>query len=767
MPTLRRTLALVGLVAAGLLHPASLRADTIVLKNGIVYRGTVDRDNTILWIYDGLRRVVLYNSKVQKIESDASLRNLEVFRIEQPLVVHGGSMPKTVLHVDAKPWNDRGRRMFAYEGTKIGKFTGMEQAINEMGPHLVKIRGVDGFWQGQLATSQVPRDVILAILAKVSRTDKNERVRVARFLIEAEWYTEARAELDKIRADFPDDADLRERIEGVRATIAQLDATLVRASVDRLRAAQQWSAAATAVKTFPTKNVAGDLVAQVRDLERSDAARAAADKERADDLRSAGGRLPKESQKLWEKRLVEALKAMTDAPDAVRDRFVAMQKAKAETPDKPEALFALAMSGFVAGSDAAVDDLEAASTLWSMRDLVRSYLASADTNTRAELLEKLDTAGLPPDESTPPGVKKLDVVTRLAQNMPPPLHEDGAKASRIHRVKDDENAEPTEYTVHLPPEYHPLRKYPAVLALHDGTGSKAAIASWSAEASRRGYVVIAPEYLPAGDAGKEYAYTESEHAAIELALRDARRRYSVDSDRVYLAGVLVGGNAAWDFGLAHPDLFAGVVIVSGFPFKYSYRYVANAEKLPMYVALGDLAPASTEFIFGQVLKPLIAKAWDVTYVEYLKRGMEDFPEETPAAFDWMDRRRREPYRKDFEAVTARVSDNRFYGVVVREFQPGRATAPAAAEPLGKNLNLASLKFKTSAVSNLLVLETKGLKRFDVWVSPKLIDFKRKIEVRVNGRSYKGAPRYDLSPLLEDLRLRGDRQQIYWMKVPIG
>ena len=40
----------------------------------------------------------------------------------------------------------------------------------------------------------------------------------------------------------------------------------------------------------------------------------------------------------------------------------------------------------------------------------------------------------------------------------------------------------------------------------------------------------------------------------------------------------------------------------------------------------------------------------------------------------------------------------------------------------------------------------------MWVSPKLIDFKRKIEVRVNGRSYKGAPRYDLSPLLEDLRL---------------
>ena len=26
---------------------------------------------------------------------------------------------------------------------------------------------------------------------------------------------------------------------------------------------------------------------------------------------------------------------------------------------------------------------------------------------------------------------------------------------------------------------------------------------------------------------------------------------------------------------------------------------------------------------------------------------------------------------------------------------------------------------------------------------------------------------DLEPFLEDLRLRGDRQQIYWLKVPVG
>src|SRR5258708_37837886 len=97
-----------------LLTAAVVRADTIVTKNGNVYRGVVDRDNTLVWIFDGLKRVVIRDSKIARIEPDASFRNLEWFKIEQPLVVHGGAMPKEVLSVKAEPWNNKGRRLFQY-----------------------------------------------------------------------------------------------------------------------------------------------------------------------------------------------------------------------------------------------------------------------------------------------------------------------------------------------------------------------------------------------------------------------------------------------------------------------------------------------------------------------------------------------------------------------------------------------------------------------------------------------------------------------------
>lgn len=824
MPAFRRirrtpalTLALVTALAwAG--PPA--RGDTIVLKNGAVYRGKVDRDKPLLWVYDGLKRVVLYDSKVARIESDAALDNLEGFTIEQPLVVHGGSMPREVISVTASPWNDRGRRSFAYEGSRVGKVIRMEQAINWIDPHKVKLRGVDGFWLGQLSTSQVPREVVLGILAKVDRQDRKERIRVVRFLIQAGWYPEARAELDRVARDFPGDPDLRERISLARDSVGQLEAAQLKAEIDRCKTARRPADASALLKAFPLKNVTADLEVQVRELQRTDEAQAAADKAVAEELSAlhkrlfSGGESPKDPEPVgegttkarskteppdrlkadpagrstlkadrkgkpakrvkveWEDEVKEVLEALRDAPDAVRDRFVAWQKAKADGAKPSDAAqFALAMSGYVVGADAAVAELATARTLWTMRGPVRDYLRGRDAADRGAIVARLEALSLPAAEGESLAVKKLDTVTRLAVRMPPPLHDEEyqsqARGSRTLRVQGDDNEVPTEYAVSLPPEYNPLRSYPAVVALHDGTGPQAAIAWWSAEAARHGYVVIAPEYKLPGQ-GKEYKYTESEHAAIELSLRDARRRFAIDGDRVFVAGQLVGANAAWDFGLAHPDLFAGVVVVSGFPFKYVNRYLPHTKRLPLYVTLGDLAPASNEVVFGQVLKPMIAEAWDVTYTEYFRRGLEDLPEEAPFVFDWMDRRRRDPYPKSFEVVSARACDNRFFGVVVREFAPGRTTAPEAVEPNAKNLKPATIKVDSSKLSNLLRLQTVGASRLDVWVSPGLIDFKKRMEVRVNGRArFKGLAKPDLMQLLEDLRVRGDRQQIYWMKVPVG
>ena len=116
-------------------------------------------------------------------------------------------MPTYAISIKAGPWTEQGHRTFEYVGPGSNKPVRMTQALNQLGPKTVQYRGIDAFWRAQLDTGQVPRPVILGLLGKVDRADQNERLKVGRFLIQAEWYDEALAELDGIARDFPDLAE--------------------------------------------------------------------------------------------------------------------------------------------------------------------------------------------------------------------------------------------------------------------------------------------------------------------------------------------------------------------------------------------------------------------------------------------------------------------------------------------------------------------------------------------------------------------------------
>lgn len=762
---LPRTIALSAVLVA-----AIAQSDTVEMKTGLVYKGLVDRDNTVVSIDDGLKRVIVRDSKIARIERNQSFPNLEGFLFVQPLLVHAGEMPTYAIQVEASEWDERGRRDFSYVGPRSSKPVRMRQAINDLSPRIAKLRGIDGFWVGQVPTWTLPKSTITSLLGKVERDNQAERLRVGRFLIQLEWYPEAKAELDRLAADFP---DLKETVNSVRQSIIDLEARQLLSEIETRTRAAQPGRVLELLQGFPTEGVSEELSSQVRDRIRLIEERKAGDLRLGEGLRSLAKQLPEAERGVWEAPLTEVLKALEEAPDAVRGRLEAYETAE---PSKPvEARFALAMSGWALGSDEATEDLAATQTTWKVREIVEEYLVGGPEFDRDGLLESLKQLG-----------PEMKTVWKVAKLLPPPIRR-GATASpgtvTIHRVRDDQNEEPSEYAVLLPPEYHPLRAYPTVVALNSGrepqqSGDKdaglgvnkvlqSAIGWWAAEAARRGYIVIAPEYnLP--NRSRAYRYTVSEHAAVELALRDARRRYSIDGDRVFLGGQLEGANMAWDYGLAHPDQFAGVVAISGLPAKYVHRYLPHTDLLPFYIVEGDLAPASLDLIFSGVVKPMIERAWDVTYVSHYRRGLEELNEEAGPSFDWMDRRKRGPSPRSFKVESARPSDNRFFGVVIHDYLPGRTTAPEAVEPLGKNLSPAKLEYRVGAQNNLLTVQLSGIKRLDLWLSPENLDFSRRIEIRVNGKTYfKGVTKPDYGPMLDDLRMRGDREQMYWYRFPLG
>ena len=289
----RITLTSVLAGACFLVGLADCRGDSVIMKSGIVYRsmGAPDRDNTLVYISDGLKRVVVRDSRIERIEANNAFRAGEKFNLVQPLVVHAGLMPKDVVSVEAGPWDDRGRRAFRYLGARLNKPIRMEQAIIEIGPHIVKYRGVDGFWVGMTETGQIPHSVVISLLDKVEQKNVTERERVVRFFMERGWNAEARIELDRLVRDFPQ-ADLKERAENARLFIRQGEASERRAEVAQCRKAQQYSRAAEMLKTFREKGVPTELQIEAREIERHDEQQRNSDTALAADLRKLFSGLP-------------------------------------------------------------------------------------------------------------------------------------------------------------------------------------------------------------------------------------------------------------------------------------------------------------------------------------------------------------------------------------------------------------------------------------------------------------------------------------------
>ncbi len=331
---------------------------------------------------------------------------------------------------------------------------------------------------------------------------------------------------------------------------------------------------------------------------------------------------------------------------------------------------------------------------------------------------------------------------------------------------------PVTYYLQLPPEYDPYRTYPTIVTLSGETTTAETQIDWWAgtrgksgqrtgQASRYGYIVIAPVWST--EHQKRYGYSAAEHAAVLNSLRDACRRFSIDTDRVFLSGHSMGGDAAWDIGLAHPDLWAGVIPIVAQADRYCQLYWENAHNVPFYVVAGELDGAKLTKN-ARDLDRYLRRGFDTTVVEYEGRGHEDFYDEILRIFDWMGRIHRNFFPRDFTCETMRPWDNFFWWVEVQGLPPRSAVDPSDWPP-PRGAQPVQIKAQINKTNGINI--RTGTSQVTVWLSPKMLDFKQRSTITVNGRRLNGADQMihpDLRVMLEDVRTRGDRQHPFWAKL---
>ena len=309
----------------------------------------------------------------------------------------------------------------------------------------------------------------------------------------------------------------------------------------------------------------------------------------------------------------------------------------AAMPDQQK--LALAISGWLLGSNNAIENLAVVQSMFTVRDLVQEYLTTeTPAERRAAILGELAKyeAGHP---------QFLDqMIQQMKPIDPPPGIEDyvGEEPIRFTIEVPGTLANPAPQTfqcvAHLPPQYNPYRKYPLVLSLPGGIQTvEQNLQLWcgnyneklkirEGNAMRNGYVVVAVDWREPGQL--RWGYTGREHRVVLDALYLAMRKFSIDSDRVFLSGHRDGGDGAYDIGISHPEHWAGVLGFSGKFGMYIDKYWDNMHvPLPLYCVNGQKdfsGISSMEYAINKWMKP---KYVNPTWVWYIGRGNELFLED--------------------------------------------------------------------------------------------------------------------------------------------
>lgn len=773
VPVSRHRISIVACAAWGLLTASPLWADEIDLENGLTLEGTIvpidgftsrlrSQNSNVeifkppFWmIDDGVRRYFV----ARRVADDP--RPEDIFSRVTFELSHERSGRGLVPHqigsfAEVTEFDEYGRRRVTLK-TQGGRLEHILEGITEITPRRALVESTSHDWKHGLDLTAIPADKLDAMIRHVIDPDNpDDRKGVVEFYIRAKMYRQAREELEAIADEFP---ELAAWAEEARLRVAYVNALRALNEIRNRQSAGQHQLAYRVASAFDADHVSADLLHDAQDIV-ADYDRMAQDADRARMLLGLlQADVPDETvEKLGPMRaaVIEELH-----PDNI-DRLSPFLRAEADNTLSAEEKLALAYSGWILGAGNAVTDLSDALALWEMRFLATEYLRTdGDPTRRADLMARLrGTEGA-----------SVERLTQMAPLLPLPIETEPLVSGAIHpiEVQDSWGITQHRYSVVLPPEYSSQHTYPLLVVLRpEGRTDEQELMWWAGRegepgaAQRRGYITIAPDY--AGQEQGTYEYNNEVHQTVLESISDARKRFRIDSDRIYLAGHGMGADACFDLGMSHPGVFAGVIPIAGATRRYCMFYRRNAPDLAWYVVSGERDPDSLVNLeeYATDLNDMMKQGQDVLYCEYKARGFESYYEELPRIFEWMQLHTRQPWAADWEVRILRHTDTRFYWMQVGGL-PASMAEPIVWDPPRHRRLPVTIKGKISPGNSVIVQHNAA--STTLWLTPDLVDFDERLRVRVNGRTeFNDFLAPDAAALLEGLRVSGDRERLVWARL---
>lgn len=189
------------------------------------------------------------------------------------------------------------------------------------------------------------------------------------------------------------------------------------------------------------------------------------------------------------------------------------------------------------------------------------------------------------------------------------------------------------YRLFVPANYDKTKKYPLVLWLHGGwargndnekqiiEGNTPGATIWTRaeNQAKNPAFVVAPQCA----AGEWWANNDSEmkpskqlETVVEL-LKELQKQYSIDADRLYVAGQSMGGYGAWSIVTEYPEMFAAAVPLCG---GGNASRAKNLINVPVWAFHGDADDAVEVSESREMIEAIKNAGGNPKYTEYKDVG---------------------------------------------------------------------------------------------------------------------------------------------------
>lgn len=788
-------------------------AGVVMLKNGwelsgktapvpsigaeVLQGGANAKGQLIVVVDDELRRTFVSKHQIANLR-DENVDRVEVLRLKQTPgpCLEGNRIGRIGIIVKATKFDKFGRRTVTIRAP--GRNINVVQGITKVTPKWIRVQGLQVakpyVWDMRIATTSIAPETLRMILKNHLDFGKPDvRLSLVRLYIQSDQYGLAKKELEQAIKDFPNLNQMNQQLRELR----QLEAKQQLEEVKLRQSNGQHVQTKALLDAFPVEGAAVEILLSVSEMKEKYEADEALARKILATLQQQINEIKNEPERKLYTAFHRELKAEMNYNSLSRlSTYVRLMDDDTLQRDQK---MALALSGWILNGNA-TENLAVAVSTWRVREIVKKYLVTEDPNERTALLQNLVSqdagspkylaqilAGMKPPKRTPGLVDRLPEEGEQApQAQTDPTGEGNNPRIPGYFVLTTDSlidGKTVTYHVQLPPEYDANRRYPAVVSLHSaGISPESQITWWAGaydkdlqirkgQATRHGYIVIAPQWTKPKQ--RKYEYSLREHSAVLSALNDAQQRFSIDTDRVFLSGHSVGGDAAWDIALAHPGHWAGVIpfnAISVYEGKASPNYVSrywkNAESLAFYFVGGALDSAKMDTNKQEFHRYLRRTGFDAMITEYLGRGHEPYYEEIHRIFDWMRVHERVPYPTQVNATIMRPWDNYFWwyevGGKLADFPKNSMILPGAWPAKG----VRPIEVSASIRSRKDIVVKTATSKAKLLLSPEMVDLDEKVTVYIGSRAQKIEARPEAKTILEDARRRGDRKHPYWVEVPL-